>query len=81
MCIADLDTRHIASLIRSKGAMSACIIHDEKDINKAKKELENYSAVEGAELPLKFLQVKNIALKKIYFNIKKKIIVKIKNLK
>jgi carbamoylphosphate synthase small subunit len=39
VCIADLDTRYIASIIRNKGAMSACIIHDEKDINKTKKEL------------------------------------------
>ena len=39
VCVADLDTRHIASIIRNKGVMKACIIHSEKDIDKAKKEL------------------------------------------
>ena len=28
VCIADLDTRYIASLIRNNGAMNACIIHN-----------------------------------------------------
>ena len=28
VCIADLDTRYIASIIRNKGAMNACIIHN-----------------------------------------------------
>lgn len=50
VCIAELDTRHIASLIRSKGAMNACIIHEEKNIEKAKKELESYKGIEGSEL-------------------------------
>jgi len=53
VCIADLDTRHIASIIRNKGAMSACIIHSEKGINKAKKELKSYSGIIGAELASK----------------------------
>ena len=53
VCIADLDTRHIASIIRNKGAMSACIIHNEKDINRAKKELKDYSGIVGAELASK----------------------------
>ena len=53
VCIADLDTRHIASIIRNKGAMSACIIHNEKGINKAKKELKSYSGIIGAELASK----------------------------
>ena len=53
VCIVDLDTRHIASIIRNKGAMSACIIHSEKGINKAKKELKSYSGIIGAELASK----------------------------
>ena len=72
VCIADLDTRHIASLIRSKGAMSACIIHDEKDINKAKKELENYSGVEGAELASKVSVSKKYSFKENIFQYKER---------
>ena len=53
VCIADLDTRYIATLIRNKGAMSACIIHNDKDISVAKKELKNYSGMIGSELASK----------------------------
>ena len=58
VCIADLDTRHIATLIRNKGAMSACIIHNDSDINSAKEELKNYSGIVGSELASK-VSVKN----------------------
>ena len=60
VCIAELDTRYIASLIRNKGAMSACIIHNKKDINKAKKELAGYTGVSGTELASK------VSIKKKY---------------
>ena len=50
VCMADLDTRHIASIIRNKGVMKACIIHSEKDIDKAKKELIKYPGIAGSEL-------------------------------
>ena len=60
VCIADLDTRHIASLIRNKGAMSACIIHDKKNVDKAKKKLESYSGISGTEL------ASNVSAKKEY---------------
>ena len=53
VCIADLDTRYIASIIRDKGAMNACIIHNEKDIKKTKKELARYSGIIGSELASK----------------------------
>ena len=48
--MADLDTRHIASIIRNKGVMKACIIHSEKGIDKAKKELIKYPGIAGSEL-------------------------------
>ena len=38
VCIAEIDTRYITTQIRNNGAMKACIIHNKKDINKAKKE-------------------------------------------
>ena len=53
VCIADLDTRYIASIIRNKGVMNACIIHNEKDIKKTKKELARYSGIIGSELASK----------------------------
>ena len=53
VCIADLDTRYIASIIINKGAMNACIIHNEKDIKKTKKELARYSGIIGSELASK----------------------------
>ena len=53
VCIADLDTRHIATLIRNKGAMSACIIHNSTNIGAAKKELKSYSGIIGSELASK----------------------------
>ena len=40
--------------------MSACIIHDKKDIDKAKKELASYTGVNGAELASK------VSIKKKY---------------
>ena len=50
VCVADLDTRHIASIIRNKGVMKACIIHSEKGIDKAKKELIKFPGIAGSEL-------------------------------
>jgi len=67
VCIADLDTRHIASIIRNKGAMSACIIHSEKGINKAKKELKSYSGIIGAELASKVSVKKKYPFKENIF--------------
>ena len=73
VCIADLDTRHIASLIRNKGAMSACIIHDEKNINEAKEKLENFSGIYGAELASKVSAKKNYSFNEKIFQYKEKI--------
>jgi carbamoyl-phosphate synthase small subunit len=70
VCIADLDTRHIASIIRNKGAMSACIIHSEKGINKAKKELKSYSGIIGAELASKVSVKKKYPFKENIFEYK-----------
>ena len=70
VCIADLDTRHIASLIRSKGAMSACIIHDINNINKAKNKLLNYSGISGSELASKVSTKKKYAFKEKVFQYK-----------
>ncbi len=70
VCIADLDTRHIASIIRNKGAMSACIIHNEKGINKAKKELKSYSGIIGAELASKVSVKKKYPFKENIFEYK-----------
>ena len=53
VCIADIDTRHITSQIRNNGAMKACIIHNKKDIEKAKKRLLKNTGMEGAELASK----------------------------
>jgi len=70
VCIADLDTRHIASIIRNKGSMSACIIHSEKGINKAKKELKSYSGIIGAELASKVSVKKKYSFKENIFEYK-----------
>ncbi|MAZ80069.1 MAG: carbamoyl-phosphate synthase small subunit [Gammaproteobacteria bacterium] len=70
VCIADVDTRQIASIIRNKGAMSACIIHDEKDINNAKKELKDYSGIVGAELASKVSVKKKYPFKENIFQYK-----------
>ena len=70
VCIADLDTRHIASIIRNKGPMSACIIHSEKGINKAKKELKSYSGIIGAELASKVSVKKKYPFKENIFEYK-----------
>ena len=71
VCIADLDTRHIASMIRNNGAMKACIIHNEKDINKAKKELINYSGIIGSELASKVSSKKKYSFTENNFQYKK----------
>ena len=73
VCIADLDTRHIASLIRNKGAMSACIIHDEKNINEAKEKLENFSGICGAELASKVSSKKYYSFNEKIFQYEEKI--------
>tara|TARA_B100001559_G_scaffold98613_1_gene82497 strand:- start:1504 stop:2637 length:1134 start_codon:yes stop_codon:yes gene_type:complete len=74
VCIADLDTRYIASLIRNKGAMSACIIHDKKNINKAKKKLENYSGISGTELASKVSVTKKYLFSEKVFQYEEKIL-------
>jgi len=71
VCIADLDTRHIASMIRNNGAMKACIIHNKKDINKAKKELINYSGIIGSELASKVSSKKKYSFTENTFQYKK----------
>ena len=71
VCIAELDTRHIASMIRNKGAMNACIIHDDKDIQKAKKELKNYSGIIGSELASKVSSKKKYSFTENIFQFKK----------
>ena len=53
VCIADLDTRYIASLIRNNGAMKSCIIHNEKSIKKVKETLKYSSSIIGSELASK----------------------------
>lgn len=53
VCIADLDTRYIVSLIRNNGAMKSCIIHNENSIKKAKEKLKNSSGIIGSELASK----------------------------
>jgi len=73
VCIADLDTRHIASLIRNKGVMSACIIHDEKNINEATEKLENFSGIHGAELASKVSAKKNYSFNEKIFQYEEKI--------
>ena len=74
VCIADLDTRYIASLIRNKGAMSACIIHDKKNVNKAKKKLENYSGISGTELASKVSVTKKYLFSEKVFQYEEKIL-------
>jgi len=71
VCIADLDTRYIASLIRNKGAMNACIFHNKKDINKIKKELKNYKGIAGSELASKVSIKKEYGFKEKVFQCKK----------
>ncbi len=71
VCIADLDTRYIASLIRNKGAMNACIFHNKKDINKIKKELKNYKGITGSELASKVSIKKEYGFKEKVFQCKK----------
>ena len=74
VCIADLDTRYIASLIRNKGAMSACIIHDKKNVNKTKKKLENYSGISGTELASKVSVTKKYLFSEKVFQYEEKIL-------
>ena len=74
VCIADLDTRYIASLIRNKGAMSACIIHDKRNVNKAKKKLENYSGISGTELASKVSVTKKYLFSEKVFQYEEKIL-------
>ena len=81
VCIADLDTRYIASLIRNKGAMSACIIHDKKNVNKAKKKLENYSGISGTELASKVSVTKKYLFSEKIFQYEEKILKSDKKLK
>jgi len=50
--------------------MSACIIHDEKDINNAKKELKDYSGIVGAELASKVSVKKKYPFKENIFQYK-----------
>ena len=70
VCIADLDTRYIASLIRNNGAMNACIIHNKNNINEAKTKLLNHSGMSGSELASQVSSKKSMLLKKRFFNIK-----------
>lgn len=74
VCIADLDTRYIASLIRNNGAMKSCIIHNEKSIKKAKETLKNSSSIIGSELASKVTVKKRYKFKEnIYLHKREKI--------
>lgn len=74
VCIADLDTRYIVSLIRNNGAMKSCIIHSEKSIKKAKETLKNSSSIIGSELASKVTVKKRYKFKEnIYLHKGKKI--------
>jgi carbamoyl-phosphate synthase small subunit len=70
VCIADLDTRYIASLIRNNGAMNACIIHNKNNINEAKTKLLNHSGMSGSELASQVSSKKKYAFKEKIFQYK-----------
>lgn len=72
VCIADLDTRHIASLIRNNGAMKSCIIHNEKSIKKVKEKLKNSSGIIGSELASKVTVEKSYKFKENIYLFKEK---------
>jgi len=74
ICIADIDTRYIASIIRNNGAMKSCIIHNEKSIEKVKEKLKNSSSIIGSELASKVTVKKRYKFKEnIYLHKRKKI--------
>ena len=72
VCIAEIDTRHITTQIRNNGAMKACIIHNKKDINKAKKKLNGGASMVGSELASKVSSSKRYAFKENIFQLPKK---------
>ena len=72
VCIADLDTRYIASLIRQNGSMNACIIHNEKNIDEAKNKLLNYAGISGSELASKVSSEKSYTFEEKIYQYKNK---------
>ncbi len=81
VCIAELDTRYIATLIRDKGSMNACIIHNEKEINKVKISLKKYLGVSGQELASKVSVQENYIFKENVYQYERSSVKKIKKLK
>lgn len=50
VAIADIDTRRLTRILRSKGAQRGCILAGSNDVNVAKAELEKFPGMQGMDL-------------------------------
>jgi carbamoyl-phosphate synthase small subunit len=61
ICIANIDTRYLTSMLRDKGSLNACISTEVKKINSLQDKLKKYNGIVGVDL------AKEVSTKKSYF--------------